>query len=186
MLKDVVVFYAAGNSGQPRTTSLESTSKNSIAVAASETSNHIDYITYYSSQGPTYDERIKPDITAPGDYITSGEAGSTCGTTVKSGTSMACPGAAGTALLIRQYFMDTSQKFWKGQCDPDPGWFCKSIEPSGFLIKAIILHAGQGMNRKDGAACQGCNMKDIMLNAPPDSTQGTEIMTRLQVPLIEN
>lgn len=176
MLKDVVVFYAAGNSGQPRTTSLESTSKNSIAVAASETSNNINYIAYYSSKGPTYDDRIKPDITAPGDRITSAKAGSTCDTIAKSGTSMASPGAAGTALLIRQYFMDTSDRFWKGLCDSNPGWFCKSITPSGYLVKAIILHAGQGMSRYDGAACTGCNLADIILNAPPDSIQGTDMI----------
>lgn len=93
---------------------------------------------------------------------------------------MACPGAAGIALLIRQYFMDTSDRFWKGHCNTID-WFCGSITPSGFLIKAIILHAGQGMSRHDGSACRGCNMKDIMLNAPPDSTQGTRNMAPLGI-----
>lgn len=80
----MVVFYAAGNSGKVRSTSQESSSKNSISVAASETSN-VNYIAYFSSQGPSYDNRIKPDITAPGDSIVSANAGSSCGTTVKSG-----------------------------------------------------------------------------------------------------
>lgn len=79
----------------------------------------LDAIAPFSSRGPTCDERIKPDITAPGSAIISlrdraiyktawpgwidndGTMGS--GDTnyvVMDGTSMACPAAAGAAALM--------------------------------------------------------------------------------------
>ncbi len=53
----------------------------------------------YSSKGPASGTfAIKPDVMAPGDAITSLAPGG--GTTVKSGTSMAAPMAAGIAALL--------------------------------------------------------------------------------------
>lgn len=49
-----------------------------------------------SSFGPTSDRRIKPDLVAPGT-VRSVEGGSGCGYTVKVGTSMSAPAAAGAA-----------------------------------------------------------------------------------------
>lgn len=73
---DVAIFFAAGNggSGGNGTVTAEASSKNVIAVGASETtldSESIENIAWFSSQGPTYDGRIKPDIIAPGDAVMS-------------------------------------------------------------------------------------------------------------------
>ena len=57
---------------------------------------------------------------------------------------MASPAAAGAALLIREYFMDTSNKFWSGLCN-SAYKYCKSFTPSGVLLKALILHSGNRM-----------------------------------------
>jgi subtilisin family serine protease len=45
----------------------------------------------FSSRGPTKDERIKPEIAAPGVNISSVKAGSTNQYVIYSGTSMATP-----------------------------------------------------------------------------------------------
>ena len=65
--------------------------------------NKFDNMASFSSSGPTYDGRIKPDLVAPGDSIysadvlTDAEAASndTCQKVDKDGSSMATPIAAG-------------------------------------------------------------------------------------------
>jgi subtilisin family serine protease len=73
-----------------------------------------EHLEDWSSGGPTAEGRIKPDVVAPGGYIKSAArvtneqfiAGETCQETYMSGTSMACPLAAGSMALIRQYFTE--------------------------------------------------------------------------------
>jgi serine protease AprX len=89
-----VIVFAAGNEGGSgaQTLSIEANAKNVIAVGSSEStfdSADINYVAYYSSQGPTYDGRIKPDVVSPGDSIMSalsnGKNGPSCSTTEKTG-----------------------------------------------------------------------------------------------------
>lgn len=59
-----MIFFAAGNSGQngDRTITTQSTGKNSVSVGSSETTYggpNITYVAFYSSKGPTYDNRYK-------------------------------------------------------------------------------------------------------------------------------
>jgi subtilisin family serine protease len=58
-----------------------------------------DSLAWYSSQGPTEDGRLKPEISAPTDVSNAsyGTLGDTFG-----GTSAACPHVAGTAALVWQ------------------------------------------------------------------------------------
>ena len=77
------------------------------------------------------DGRNKPDVVAPGT-VASAAAGKACGVAVFRGTSMATPIVAGSAVLVRQYFM---QGFYPtGQATKG-----HEFEPSGALVKAVII-----------------------------------------------
>ena len=57
----------------------------------------------FSSAGPrSGDAALKPDLTAPGVSVISTNSGSGNGSEILSGTSMASPHAAGSAVLVRQ------------------------------------------------------------------------------------
>jgi hypothetical protein len=171
-----VIFFAAGNYGytsdHARTLTRQCAAKNVIAVGSGEStlfSDSPDNIAYYSSEGPAFDGRIKPDIVAPGASLFSAQAngikGQSCGTTAKSGTSMASPAAAGAAALIMQYFRDAN--FWGQNCN-SMYWFCKPIFPTGVMVKVLILHAGTKMVKKHGVSAD----LDQYLGEPPDNIQG--------------
>jgi len=57
---------------------------------------------------------------------------------------MACPGVAGAALLVRQYFVEGFSP--SGTKVPEDGF-----EPSGALVKAVILNSGRLMLGRDNS-----------------------------------
>ncbi|MFZ0035426.1 MAG: S8 family serine peptidase [Sedimentisphaerales bacterium] len=61
-------------------------------------------MTAFSGWGPTDDGRIKPDIVTNGTTLYSPIASSNSSYATYSGTSMAAPGAAGTAILLVDYY----------------------------------------------------------------------------------
>lgn len=79
---------------------------------------------------------------------------------------MASPAAAGNAALIRQYFSDSSGKFWSGSCK-SVYRSCRSFTPTGYLVKAIIIHSGVQMTLFNGGG-----EYDVQLKKPPDFMQG--------------
>lgn len=154
--KDFQIFFAAGNSG-PGSGSVgsPSTAKSAVSVGATLRGTSAESMASFSSCGPTADGRIKPEVTVPGSSIVSanndGNVGTNnCGTLSLSGTSMASPGAAGLAALIRQYYAD--------------GWYPTGGEvstdgftPSAALVRATLVNSAVGMANTTAipANCQG-------------------------------
>jgi len=175
---DSTVFFAAGNGGDVAgAVSMQGQSKNVVAVGSSETTRNsvsIDNVAYYSSFGPAYDGRFKPDVVCPGDELKSaksqGDGSQTCGTINKTGTSQATPICAGTAALVRQYFSDSAffETFCSAGLVSAGSGSCASFEPSGVLVKAVLLHSGTPLSLYHF----GDAAHDQQLGSPPDNTQG--------------
>jgi subtilisin family serine protease len=131
----VVVVVAAGNTGYGKVDALSRSSKMSLSNSINDPGNsvlaitvgathrdspHMYGVSYFSSKGPTGDGRLKPDLVAPGERITSCASGRylvSGGGQIPddrpayiddTGTSMAAPhvsGAIAAFLSIRREFI---------------------------------------------------------------------------------
>ena len=112
-----------------------------VAVGAIDPANGSSGIAFYSSQGPTNDGRIKPDIAAP-SCVTSTVYSPNC----FNGTSAASPAAAGMAALLLA----------RGLAEPGM--------PLAALTKHLVADLGPpGLDNAYGAG-------EIQLPAPPVPT----------------
>ena len=101
----VALFIAAGNSAVSAQIGTPGSAEDAITVGALDKDTSI---AAYSSQGPTEEGRIKPNIAFVGSSVNAPEANSGDGYVAYSGTSMATPGAAGLAALMYQANPDLS------------------------------------------------------------------------------
>jgi serine protease AprX len=97
--KGIVVVTSAGNEGDKRWKYITAPADGDsvITVGAVQPSG---IIAGFSSQGPTSDGRIKPDVLAMGVGVTSVTTSQDTGPVRISGTSASCPIVAGIAALI--------------------------------------------------------------------------------------
>ncbi len=81
-------------------------------------------LTSFSSWGPTDDGRIKPDVVADGVDVLSSIAAANDAYAIYSGTSMSSPAAAGSSILLQEYYAKLHS-----------GTFMRSA-----TLKGIIIH----------------------------------------------
>jgi serine protease AprX len=97
----IALFIAAGNSAVSAQIGTPGSAEDVITVGALDKGDDPG-IAIYSSQGPTEEGRIKPNIAFVGSNVMSVAFNTGTGYTDMSGTSMATPGAAGIAALMYQ------------------------------------------------------------------------------------
>jgi len=129
--EDSLVLFAVSNLSTLRN---PENAKNVLAVGAtSDTPNQHQHC--LGGSGPTLDGRRKPEIYAPGCGVNSSSgAGASCSVATDSGTSMACPATAGTAMLVRQYYTD-------GYYPSGAPIALDGFEPTAALVKATLLNS---------------------------------------------
>ncbi|MCB9751192.1 MAG: S8 family serine peptidase [Myxococcales bacterium] len=141
---EFLLVFSAGNDGpQPSTVLSPATAKNVLSVGATRRAGEAGTMPGFSARGPTDDGRLKPDVTFPGVQIRSAATDGdieteNCENVPLSGTSMSGPGAAGMAVLARQYYVDGF--YPEGQANPADGF-----TPSAALLKATLINSARSM-----------------------------------------
>lgn len=132
------------------------TAKNALIVANANpfllaNGNFILNINPGSSQGPTDDFRVKPDIAGDGSSVYSSTDANNADYSTFSGTSMAAPNVSGTCLLLQQYYNQLNSNYMRAatlkglichtavddtRTGPDPiyGWGFLDAEASANVI----------------------------------------------------
>ena len=162
---DLVVLFAAGNDrgekgtdepyldmtigrgntaphaedGPYRSLDVTASAKNVITVGAVDNKGKM---TSFSSWGPTKDGRVKPEIVAVGDRVTSTVSGNEYAT--YSGTSMATPAASGgVSMLVEQYQAFNGKK------------------PGAAIIRSLLAATGKDLGNKGPDYKFGFGLIDI-------------------------
>lgn len=132
--KDFLLCFSNGNVGTSGTVGAPASAKSVVSVGGTRNGSQYTSIYSWTSRGPCADGRRKPTICTPGNLVYSSTTGTSTYASM-SGTSMACPGAAGAAALVRQYLRE--------------GWYPTGRKTaadsfsfiSGSLLKAILVNS---------------------------------------------
>ena len=195
---ELLIVFAAGNDGaEQRTPTLgsQAAAKNALTVGATESTrasfgykvnttaksaNDATQVAPYSSRGPTKEQRIKPDVLAPGTVILSTKSRDAPTSTsfgvspdplyfYDTGTSMATPLVSGCAAVLREVLTKNGVQ-----------------KPTAALMKALLIngaytfhHAHSG---NEGFGRVNLKNSIIIPNASPNAgfVQGTPFNDRGQ------
>jgi hypothetical protein len=137
--QDFLIVFAAGNDGPGTgTLSFHSNAKNSLTVGGSGNGGSRNSMYGSSSRGPAGDGRLLPDLLAPATSVDSARSATSCSWVSFWGTSMAAPGAAGTAALVREYFED-------GYHPSGSANAADAFTPTAAHVKAVMLASTRNM-----------------------------------------
>ena len=172
-----LMVVAAGNDGTDDTANTNptggygfdkltghSTSKNNLVVAAANDAN-IDSngnlvsvtIATFSSEGPTDDFRIKPDIAGNGVSVYSTYESSDTAYNSISGTSMASPNVAGSLVLLQQHANNVNGSFLKAA-----------------TLKGLVLHTADDAGASGPDAIFGWGLMNTKAAAEAITQNGNE------------
>jgi trimeric autotransporter adhesin len=173
-----LMVVAAGNDGSDNTSNAlplagnasydklsgHATSKNNLVVAnAQDASVNADgtlsaalAINATSSQGPTDDYRIKPDITGNGTGVYSTYDNADNAYNSISGTSMASPNVSGTLLLLQQHYKNVNGNFMRAS-----------------TLKGLALHTADDAGTAGPDAIFGWGLLNAKVAAQTISGNGT-------------
>ncbi len=158
--EEMVITSSAGNDGQggEQTTGSPGHAKNVISVGATETykpdggehggsnTDNPDMIADFSSQGWTEDNRIKPDVVAPGDNIISTASPEAHGEPTyswMSGTSMSNPAVAGAAAVVVEWYEENFDK-----------------TPSPAMVRSLLINTAEPLDEENGNTGSVPNRKE--------------------------
>jgi len=126
--QSISLCFSAGNSGPSAgTVGTPAAGKNMMAVGATDNSGG-GSMAGFSSRGPCLDGRIKPDIVAPGQALTSCRANSASSYVSMQGTSMSCPTVAGAVVIANEYYNASY-----------------GVRPSPAMVKSLLLNGADVM-----------------------------------------
>jgi len=149
----MVITSSAGNSGSgEQTTGSPGNAKNVITVGATHSlypdgedyggvdRDNPDNIVDYSSRGWTGDNRIKPDVVAPGDLTVSTQTPQGEGTYTEDdryrwmgGTSSSNPVVAGAASVVVEWYEDEFGE-----------------KPSPAMVRSLLINTAEPLDEKNG------------------------------------
>jgi subtilisin family serine protease len=164
--------WAAGNNGGAAQYGNEegyyavfTSAKNTISVGSSDTLD--GRLSDFSSLGPTFDGRIKPDVVAPGCRDSIGTGGiqaaavNTQGYQGLCGTSMAAPVVSGIVALLMESFQDATGAF-------------PNLRPSTY--KALLVETADDAVKTVAFTAREWNNPDtnapVLFHAGPDFATG--------------
>jgi len=131
----LVIWAAANRRGPDYNIGHPAAAKNILTVGACGNGTLSDSVWFESSRGPCRDERIKPNILAPGVEVATADGGAPHSYVSASGTSISAPAASGALMLLRQYLAEG----WYPTGTPDSAHGIHEL--SSALMRAMAIAA---------------------------------------------